>query len=267
MLTTKKTEFKTILITGASSGIGEALAYEYALTANHLILMARRQNRLEDIQNKIQTQHPKCQVQIVVTDVGDYETHRRQMRNTLKDLEQIDLVIANAGIGFNTDSFKNNFENIKKTYDVNVLGAIATIEEAKDKMLKQGFGTLAGVSSVASVRGMNLNSGYSSSKAALATYLESTRVDLGSTNIHVCSIHPGFVETPMTSKNGKMPWLMSSQKAAQIIQKALQKRKARLTFPWQMWSLTWILRIMPNKLFDWISIKNDKKAREFRKDR
>lgn len=259
--------FKTILITGASSGIGEALAYEYARTANCLILMARRQNRLEDIQNKIQTQYPKCQVQIVVTDVGDYETHRRQMKNTLNQLEQIDLVIANAGIGFTTDSLKNNFDYIKKTYDVNVLGAIATLEEAKDKMLKQGFGTLVGVTSVASVRGMNLNSGYSSSKAALATYLESTRVDLASTGLHVCAIHPGFVQTPMTAKNGKMPWLMSSQKAAQIIIKALQKRKARLTFPWQMSCLTWLLRVMPNRLFDWISVKNDKKAREFRKDR
>ena len=257
----------TALITGASSGIGSALAQEFSERGYNLILLARRVEALGQLQQEIKKKHPETKVVVVASDVSDFEKHMIQVREAAKEFASLDLVVANAGIGYTTDETQKCWEKNKKTFDVNVLGAVATLEAAKDIMLKQGFGHLAGVTSMAAFRGLPVSSSYSGSKAALATFLESMRIDLAKSNIAVTAIHPGFVATPMTEKNGHMPWLVPVDKAAQIIFKGLQKKKARILFPWQMMLLLMFLRRIPNCLYDFLMVRFVERARVFKKDR
>ncbi len=265
MIENKK--IKTALITGASSGIGSALAHELAEHGYNLILMARRAELLQQLKTDIQNKHSSAKVVVVASDVSDYEKHMNDVRDASKEFTSLDLVIANAGVGYTTDESKNCWEKNKKTFDVNVLGALATLEVAKDIMLKQGHGHLAGVTSMAAFRGIPLSSSYSGSKAGLGIFLESMRLDLLKSNIVVTAIHPGFVETPMTKNNGRMPWLMPAEKAARIIFNGLQKKKARILFPWQMMLLMMFLRRMPNAMYDFLLARFVETARVFRKNR
>lgn len=258
---------KTALITGASSGIGSAVAIELAHRGYNLILMARRIDHLVQLQEDIQKKYLDSKIVVVASDVADFEKHMTQVREAAKDFSSLDLVIANAGIGYTTDEGENCWEKNKKTFDVNVLGAIATLEAAKDIMLKQGSGHLSAVTSMAAYRGIPLCSAYSGSKAGLTTFLESMRLDLKEKNIAVTAIHPGYVDTPMTKQNGHMPWLMSAEKAAQIICRGLGKKKARIRFPWQMYLLMKFLSYLPSRIYDFLLSKQIKRVREFRKDR
>lgn len=258
---------KTALITGASSGIGSALAFELARHGYNLILMARRAELLNQLKADIQKKNSGIKVIVCASDVTDFEKHGKDAKDAACEFESLDLVIANAGIGYTTDETKNCWEKNKKTFNVNVLGAIATLEAAKDIMLKQGFGHLAGVTSMAAFRGLPLCSSYSGSKAGLSAFLESMRLDLKEKNIAVTAIHPGYVDTPMTKQNGHMPWLLSAEKAAQIIFKGLQKKKARILFPWPMMLLLMFLRRIPNCLYDFLMVRFVERARVFKKDR
>lgn len=257
----------TALITGASSGIGSAVAIELACRGYNLILMARREELLAQLQTEIKKKNSSTKVVIVASDVSDYEKHMNDVKDAVSQFATLDLVIANAGIGYTTDETQNCWEKNKKTFDVNVLGAIATFEAAKDIMLKQGSGHLSAVTSMAAYRGIPLCSAYSGSKAGLTTFLESMRLDLKEKNIAVTAIHPGYVDTPMTKQNGHMPWLMSAEKAAQIICRGLGKKKARIRFPWQMYLLMKFLSYLPSRIYDFLLSKQIKRVREFRKDR
>lgn len=259
--------FKYALITGASAGIGKALAYKLANEGYSLILMARRIELLEKIQQELLESHPNIQVFIQASDVANFDQHEQDIKIALSNIPYLNLAIANAGIGFNTDARKPYWKEIKNTFDVNLLGAIKTLETCKELFIKQGFGQLVGISSVAGTRGLPLSSAYSASKAGFSTYLESIRIDLAKKNISVTAIHPGFIDTPMTKENGKMPWLMPADKAANSIFNAIQKKKSRLYFPWQMALLMWVLRIMPHACYDKIMHWNFKKAEVFKKDR
>ncbi|EKD51223.1 MAG: short chain dehydrogenase, partial [uncultured bacterium] len=143
-------EMKTVLITGASSGIGMALAKELAMRGYHLILMARRLDLMQGWTQFIQTQHPDCQITVIASDVANHEQHMTDVAQAIEKAQGLDLVIANAGVGFNTNEWTNTWEGTKKIFDVNLLGAIATIETAKDFFLKQGHGHIVGITSMAS---------------------------------------------------------------------------------------------------------------------
>ncbi len=255
---------KTALITGASSGIGMALAKELAFQGYNLILMARREQLIEDWAQYIQTQHPDCKIKIKKSDVSSFEEHMQDVKEAVSEFDSLDLVVANAGVGYNTNEWTNTWEGSKKIFDVNLLGAIATIEVAKDIMLAQGYGHIVGISSMTSVRGAPQISAYSASKAGFSTFLEAMRIDLVEKKIPVLDVHPGFVQTPMTEKNTYMPFLVSSDKAAKYIFKAIKRKKARLYFPWQMLVLNYLSRIMPNPIYDLIMRLMRKKIEGFR---
>ncbi|MBU0504403.1 MAG: SDR family NAD(P)-dependent oxidoreductase [bacterium] len=258
---------KTALITGASSGIGMALAAELAAQNYNLILMARREELLADWAQFLQTEYVNITIKVVVSDVTQFEEHMAQVKEVASAFDTLDLVIANAGVGYNTIESHNTWEGTKEIFDVNLLGAIATIEAAKDFMLAQGYGHIVGISSMTSVRGIPQVSAYSASKAGLTTFLESMRTDLIDSKITVTDVHPGYVATPMTQENGKMPWLVSKEKAAQLIFKAIRRKKARLYFPWQMLFLNYLARILPNPIYDLAMRLLRKKIAAFRKNR
>ncbi len=244
---------KTALITGASAGIGSSLATLLASQGYNLGLMARRKDALDALAKDIREKYPTCQVEVGVLDVQDYDLCDLVVKKLADSLGGIDIFIANAGIGWQTPAWKNQFKVIRGILETNVLGAIATIEAAKDVMLKQGHGQIVGISSIAGFRGLPTSSGYSTSKVALTAYLEAIRLDLKHKNICVTSIHPGFIDTFMTQKNKyKMPFIMPADEAADLIYAAICKRKARYIFPWQMKILVTIMRLMPDWLYDFL---------------
>lgn len=258
---------KVTLITGASSGIGHALALLLAEKGHHLILMARRQKLLDNLKSQIILKFPQCRVVLVESDVSDYEKHMKDVSWAITEMGRIDWVIANAGIGRTTIEDRNNWKACQAVIEVNLLGAIATFQAAKDFMIRQGQGQLIGVTSLADVRGLSTSSAYCASKSGLSTFMEAMRIDLKPHGIAVTAIHPGFVETPMTEKNGSMPFIMNAEKAAQKIYRAIERRRSRFVFPWQMAIVHWIFRVMPHSFFDFLMTLFSKKAKEFKKNR
>lgn len=258
---------KTALITGASTGIGRDLAVALAGEGYQLILMARRLELLNELKSEILIKNSQSQVEVVVSDVADFETHMKTLAAVCEKYSSLDLVIANAGVGGNTDETNNTWAMSKKIIDVNLLGAIATLEAAKEIMMKQGHGQLVGLTSIAAARGMNFTSAYNASKAGLSTFLESMRIDLSGSGLSVTAVYPGFVATPMTAKNGKMMFVLTSQQAVEIILKAIRRKKARIYFPWQMALAFTLLRFIPNGLYDFIMKRLKSRVQVFRQDR
>ena len=175
-----------------------------------------------------------------------------------------DLVVANAGIGGQGHALDLRMETLTQTMRTNVEGPVRTLLLALPGMKARGQGHLAGVSSVAGVRGLPGTGVYSASKAALSTILESFRVALRPHNIAVTTINPGYVVSPMTAKNRfKMPWLMPTERAARIIADGLERRRTEINFPWQMAFLYWLARQIPNFLYDRLMQRaNPRKRRE-----
>jgi short-subunit dehydrogenase len=244
---------KIALITGASAGIGRALAHKLASDGWHLGLMARREELLGELKKELVEKFPSVIVETAVLDVKQYDTVANVVNGLADKLGGIDLFIANAGVGVQTPAWKNHFPAIRDILETNLIGAIATVEAARDVMLARGSGHIVGISSVAGFRGLPTSSGYSTSKVALTAYLDAIRMDLKHRNISVTSIHPGFIETFMTQKNKyKMPFLMTADRAAGLICKAIAQKKARLIFPWQMKILITLMRLLPDGLYDYL---------------
>lgn len=235
---------KTILITGASSGIGKALALKLSDENVNLILVARRLELLEEIKKELDVK--KCNHLILQCDVSNKINVAEAYKEIKNKFEYVDLAILNAGVGHYMNVRNYNSEFAEKIYGANLFGMIYWIEQLLPDFLKRKNGTIAGVSSLADNRGYSGSSFYSSSKAAVTNYLEGLRLELYHYGINVVTIRPGFVETPMTSGNKfKMPFLMSAEKAAGIILEGIKKEKRVIQFPWQMVLLTNIVGILP----------------------
>ncbi|MBI4411335.1 MAG: SDR family NAD(P)-dependent oxidoreductase [Deltaproteobacteria bacterium] len=247
------------IITGASTGIGRDLSLVLAREGYDLGLTARREDLLLALKDEISGRYPDGKVFVAPADTTNESDLEAAMKDLIGKLGRLDLMIANAGIGYPTPAWKNNWPDIKKILEVNVMGAIHSLELAKEAMLKQGAGHLVGISSVAGFRGLPASSGYCTSKSALTTYLESIRIDLKPLGIAVTSIHPGYIATPMTKKNPYMPFLLSPETAARKISRAIRRKKARYLFPWQIALLVRIMRVIPDSVFDWVmSLKKQK---------
>lgn len=253
---------KTAIITGASDGIGKALAYRLAADGYSLGLTARRLDKLQELETELQKKYPAQNFISSVLDVQELNQCPPVINNIASKLGGLDLFIANAGIGFPTPAWKENAADVLSILQTNFMGAVATIEAAKEIMLrKKSGGHLVAISSVAFVRGLPASSAYCSSKSGLSTYLESIRIDLKHRNIHVTSIHPGFIATPMTSKNEyPMPFIISAEDAAQRILKTIELKKSRSVFPFPMKLMVWVLRFMPDCLYDFVMLRSAKKG-------
>lgn len=243
--------FPTVIITGASTGIGRTLSLIMAREGYHLGLTARRPKLLEELKTEIVNKYPQAKIFYIPCDVTNEQECRGAIQKLSSQLGRLDVFVANAGIGFPTPAWRKNWEDIKQILMTNTIGCIASLETAKEIMLDQKSGHLVGISSVAAYRGLPETSAYCTSKAALTTYLESIRVDLKPYNINVTSIHPGYIDTPMTKKNKYyMPLLLSSEVGTEKIFRAIKKKKKRYILPWPLKFAVWIMEFMPNALFD-----------------
>lgn len=250
----------TVIITGASAGIGRALALLMAEEGYDLGLMARRRELLESLQSEIVRHHPKTKVKIHPCNVANTVECRETIFKLVGELKQVDVFVANAGVGGSTPGGRPCWEESQKIIETNVVGTLCSLEAAKEIMLKQKSGHLVGLSSIAAARGLPQSSAYCMSRAAVAVYLESLRVDLKAYGISVTSIHPGFVDTPMTQEMPSRPFLVSAEQAAKEIFGAIQHKKARHYFPWPMRFIYPLLKHMPDSIYDWIlSLRRDSK--------
>jgi short-subunit dehydrogenase len=233
------------VITGASSGIGWALAKELSRRGAKVGLVARRRENLEKLAAEIAAANGTAA--FATADVADREQTISAIRSLSAQLGPIDLLVANAGYGVPTQLEPMNVPEIEKTFKINVFGVIYSIEAALPDMLSRNRGHLVAVSSAAAYKGLPGESAYCASKAAVNVYMEGLRIQLRPRGIAVTAICPGFVTTEMTAGNKfDMPWLMDADRAAQLITWALSKKKSKYTFPWQMRILMWASRFAPD---------------------
>jgi short-subunit dehydrogenase len=242
------------VITGASSGLGWAMAKELAGQGCKVGLLARRKDKLEELAQEIRSAGGN--VAIAPANIAERHETVAAIHSLRDQLGPIDLLIANAGIGLPTPLEPLNIEQVELMFKVNTLGVVYSIEAVLPDMLQRGKGHLAAVSSLASYKGLPGESGYCASKAAVNAYMEGLRIQLRSRGIAVTTICPGFVKTPMTDVNTfSMPGLMTAEKAAKRIVRALGKRRKVYNFPF----ITTFLMKMTRWLPDWIlarSLKN-----------
>jgi len=235
------------VITGASSGIGWALAKALAAEGCKVGLVARRREQLAALAQEIEQAGGAAAS--APADVAEREPTLAAIRAVAEQLGPVDLLVANAGVGAPTRLEPLNVHDVEKMFRVNVLGVVYAIEAVLPAMLARGRGHLAAVSSMAAYKGLPGESGYTASKAAVNNYLEGLRIQLRGRNIAVTTICPGFVKTPMTDVNEfKMPFLLTADDAARRIVRALRRRKKVFNFPWQMALLMKLTAWLP----DWV---------------
>jgi short-subunit dehydrogenase len=238
------------IVTGGSSGIGWALAKELAAQGAAVGVIARRHDRLEALVKDIEAAGGKAAW--ATADVTD-RAQTVTAIHTLRDrLGPIDLLIANSGIGMVTTINPMNVEDIEAMFRVNVFGVVYAIEAVLPEMLKRGSGHIAAVSSLAAYMAVPGESSYCASKAAVNSFMDGLRMQLKPHKIAVTTICPGFIETPMIVKNKfTMPWLMSADRAAQLIVRALGRKKKVYNFPWQTSFFAKLIGWLP----DWMVIR------------
>jgi short-subunit dehydrogenase len=226
------------LIIGASVGLGADLAKKLAQQGYSLALLARSQDRLEDLCNEIGANGG--QALAYVHDVGNYDEIPDLLRKIVADLGGLDLVIFVAGVNHPPGGIdKYNFENDRKMIEVNLIGAMAWLTPIAEMFQSAKAGQIVGIASVAGDRGRVGNPGYNTSKAGLATYLEALRNRLTRHGVNVLTVKPGFMKTEMLkAAQGATPFAIETEKAADDIIKAMQKRK-QLIYTASIWR--WIM--------------------------
>lgn len=223
---------KSILITGASSGIGEALAQEYAAPGVTLYLSGRDADRTAAVTQACIDKGATAEGNVI--DVSDRDAMARWISDC-HDKSPLDLVIANAGIGLGFHRDVDLARHTQDIFDINVHGVFHTVHPALDLMRRQGRGQIAIMASMAAYHGMPSSPAYSTSKACVKAYGEALRGAYWADGIHINVICPGFVDSRITRRNKfPMPFFMTADKAARIIRKGLARNKARISFPWQV---------------------------------
>ncbi len=246
---------KVAFITGASSGIGRALAVELARRGAAVGLLARREDLLQEVVREIEARGGKASA--LPADVTDANAVRAAVSALQTEFGPIDLLIANAGVGATTAAGKLEAEGVARVFSVNVMGVVNSVTAVMPQMIERGRGHLAVISSLAAYRGLPKSAAYCSSKAAISSLFESLRLDLQPQGIDVTIIHPGFIKTPLTAgRQAKLPFLLEVDEAARKMIGAIEKRKKSYAFPWQLATIVRAGMLMPNFLYDWISRRN-----------
>ncbi len=248
-----------VFITGASSGIGEALAREYARAGATLGLFARRGTELARVAAAL----APATVATYAGDVRDDEALRRAADDFLGRFGAPDVVIASAGVSRGTlTTHREDLPAFRAVVETNVLGTIATFQPFVNAMREARRGALVGVASVAGFRGLPGAGAYCGSKSAVITYLESLRIELRGSGVAVVTICPGFIDTPLTQGNPYfMPFLTPPDIAARRMVRAIARRRRFCVVPWQMGWLGAVLRILPRPLYDRVVANRGRKPR------
>ena len=255
---------ENVFITGASSGLGAALAIEYAKKGARVALVGRRQDALLALRDRLA--QPQLH-QIYCVDVNDHAALHVAAMEFQELCGEVHIVIASAGISVGTLSEERaDLPVFRKVMETNVMATVATFAPFIEHMRNNAVPSkcrLVGIASVAGIRGLPGASAYSASKAAVISYCESLRVELQASGIRVVTIAPGYIDTPMTQVNDyAMPFLMPAEKFAQRAVATIAAGTSYRVIPWQMGVVAKILRALPNFVYDYAFSKAPRKSRQ-----
>ncbi len=253
---------RKVFITGASSGIGRALALFYAARGARLGLLARRAEALQTLAGELAAAGAGA-VFTYPLDVTDAPGLQAAGADFMARCGVPDIVIANAGVSVGTlTEGGEDLEAIRRVFDVNVFGMVATFAPFAHAMRGAGGGRLVGIASVAGIRGLPGAEAYSASKAAAIAYLESLRLEMRDAGVKVVTICPGYIETPMTAVNPyRMPFLLPAPEAARRFARVIERGASYAVVPWQMGIVAKLLRVLPNALYDRLFARAPRKPR------
>jgi len=254
----QKTPAKTVVITGASSGLGLALARHYLERGATVAAFARRGELLQ----MLSAEFPG-KVFCYALDVRDSSAVRHAANDFMTGAGVPDVVIANAGVSTGTlTEYAEDIDAFQQVMDINVSGIVKTFQPFIAAMRDAQRGTLVGIASVAGFRGLPGASAYSASKAATISYLESLRVELHGSGVKVVTICPGYIKTPMTDINPyPMPFILDAGEAAKRMARAIERQTSFTVIPWQMGIVGRVLKCMPRWLYDRLFAKAPHKPR------
>ena len=236
------------VVTGASSGIGRALAVELAREGYRVGLIARRADRLEAVVAAIRAAGDSAEC--VPAAVTGRDEVRRAIGTLTERLGPVDLLVANAGIGLGTDALVPAADALEAEFRVNVFGVFYAVEAVVPSMIERGAGHVVVISSLAAHRGLPGAAGYCASKAALTRLVEGLRPDWARAGICATTVHPGYVRSEMTARNRfRMPLLMETDRAARLIARAIRRKRKVYEFPWRMSLLVrHVVRRLPDRV-------------------
>jgi len=254
----QKTPAKTVVITGASSGLGLALARHYLERGATVAAFARRGELLQ----MLSAEFPG-KVFCYALDVRDVPAVQNAANDFITRAGVPDVVIANAGVSTGTlTEYAEDLDAFQQVMDINVSGIVKTFQPFIAAMRDAQRGTLVGIASVAGFRGLPGASAYSASKAATISYLESLRVELHGSGVKVVTICPGYIKTPMTDINPyPMPFILDAGEAARRMARAIERQTSFTVIPWQMGMVGRVLKCMPRWLYDRLFAKAPHKPR------
>ncbi|WP_242110738.1 SDR family oxidoreductase [Luteimonas aquatica] len=238
---------KTILITGASSGLGAGLAREFARRGRHLALCARRVERLEALKAELEAAHPDIRVSVRALDVGRYEDVFTVFRDFAAEFGALDRVIVNAGMGKGASLGTGYFHANRATAETNFVAALAQCEAALEIFRAQNAGHLVTVASISALRGMpRAMTVYGATKAGLAALSEGIRSDLHATPIRVTTLFPGYIRSEINEKLKRTPFIVDTGTGCRLLAAAIEREPAKAYVPWWPWApLGFLIKRLP----------------------
>ncbi len=251
-----------VFITGASSGIGQALALRYHRAGYRLALVARRTSEVKTWAGAQGISADSYE--IYSADVAVIDSIVAAGRDCIARQGVPDVVIANAGISVGMDTaVREDLDVMARTFATNNIGVAATFHPFVQAMAQRGSGTLVGIGSVAGIRGLPGHGAYCASKAAVISYCESLRGEMRQQGVRVVTISPGYIDTPLTRQNRYgMPFLMQAEDFADRAYRAIAAGVSYRVIPWQMGGVAKLLRMLPNALFDKVLAGRPRKRRQ-----
>ena len=251
-----------VFITGASSGIGQALALRFYRAGFRLALVARRAS---EIKTWAEAQGISADsYEIYSADVAVTDSIVAAGKDCIAQQGVPDVVVANAGISVGMDTgVRDDIDVMARTFATNNIGMAATFHPFVDAMVQRGSGTLVGIGSVAGIRGLPGHGAYCASKAAVISYCESLRGEMRPHGVRVVTLSPGYIDTPLTRKNRySMPFLMQADDFADRAFRSITVGTSYRVIPWQMGVVAKLLRLVPNPLFDKLLAGRPRKRRQ-----
>lgn len=238
---------KSVLITGATRGLGENLARQFAARGYRLALTGRKQEDLDRLAAELAGKAADLVVEQL--DVTEFEAIGAVIERCAGRLGGLDIIVVNAGVAFSTPAGKGHFELIRQTIDVNLTAAVATAEAAVELFRRQGYGQLVGISSIAGVRGMRGQGIYSATKAGFSRYLESLRLETRRESIVVTDLAPGYIDTDLNRAIPNRPFLVTAEKGTSIMVELIERQVSfRYVPPWPWTLVAQALRWLPDSV-------------------
>ena len=238
---------KSVLITGATRGLGANLARHFAARGYRLALTGRKQEDLDKLGAELEGQ--AAQIVLETLDVAEFDSIAPVIRRCAQRLDGLDIVVVNAGVGHVTPAGRGHLDLIRQTIDVNLTAAVATSEAAIELFREQGRGQLVGISSLAGISGLPKSGIYSATKAAFSRYLQAVRVETRGEHIVVTDLAPGYIDTDLNLSRASRPFLVTAEKGTEIMADLIERQVSfRYVPPWPWTLVAQVIKWLPDSV-------------------